>query len=841
MLGRRWPAPLTWVVVYLAVGITGALLQPELGQEPWYPAAAIGVGLLVIRGIRWWPVVLLCDVVVSLVQYREVVGGFVSGTCTAVEIVLVAYLLRRLRFRPTFERPDDMVRLWFAGLVGALLAASAGSGLLRWLDATDRDYWRTWLVWFVGDSTGVLLVGPIVLLLAQPHWLQQLRALRGPRAAEVRFVIAASYALVIGYFAVTRVHEFEVGQAAPFTLCLTPLLWVAVRGGMLRTTMVVGTFDFIALASYQLFAHGARGGARPDNVDMVTMQMVVLSVGLASMGIAVSIDAAQRMHRQVTALVEASPFAILSADREGVLMSWNRAAERIFGYTAAEAVGGIPPILFDEESYHRRRTAAVVPQSQIVEYRHKDGRTVVSRLSATRNPTSEPGWTMMALIEDVTSEVAERSAQATLTAAVEQAGESIVVTTPEPAIFYANPAALASSGYMLEEVIGQNPRVFKSGRQDDAFYDRMWATLTAGEVWEGVLVNKRKDGSLYEERSTIAPVTDDNGKLIAYVAVKHDLSRERLLESDLARSLTIRGTALGVMAGVERKSSASETAAALCASIAAVSGLDSMVVALDSDGNMTTVGAAGAAMSPLIGQTLSAAHTELYREMIARGPFVGSAERQHEAASPWTIHLQQQGLTATMFTAICSDRRLVGMLILATTTHNGAEWMRENLALGQELGAFARVLIGAQIDNDLELARRRGELQAIIDHHRFPSCVPVLPRPVHARRAELRGADSLRRRRAPRPRVRGRLACGPWPRAGGRVCACCSRGGESSPRCAAAQPQLLTGGDHQRCRGGPRRRIGFAHRHRGHRTRPHRRLRRAAPSARSVQCEGLGR
>ena len=135
-----------------------------------------------------------------------------------------------------------------------------------------------------------------------------------------------------------------------------------------------------------------------------------------------------------------------------------------------------------------------------------------------------------------------REHQDLLNAAFAQVGESIVITTPEPVIVYANPAALASSGYSLDEVLGQNPRLFKSDQQDAAFYERMWAGLLAGQRWEGVLVNKRKDGILYEERCAIGPVYGGDGALIAYVSVKHDLTHQRMLEADLQRTLGCRSS-----------------------------------------------------------------------------------------------------------------------------------------------------------------------------------------------------------------------------------------------------------------------------------------------------------
>ena len=110
--------------------------------------------------------------------------------------------------------------------------------------------------------------------------------------------------------------------------------------------------------------------------------------------------------------------------------------------------------------------------------------------------------------------------QTLLSKAIDQASESIVVTDPDATILYANPSALRTSGYLLEEVLGANPRLFHSELHDPTFFQIMWAHLLGGDAWHGTLVNRRKNGELYEEDTTISPIHDAEGHLTAYVAVK---------------------------------------------------------------------------------------------------------------------------------------------------------------------------------------------------------------------------------------------------------------------------------------------------------------------------------
>jgi signal transduction histidine kinase/CheY-like chemotaxis protein len=85
-------------------------------------------------------------------------------------------------------------------------------------------------------------------------------------------------------------------------------------------------------------------------------------------------------------------------------------------------------------------------------------------------------------------------------------------------------------------VLGKNPRVLKSGRQDDEFYRTMWKTIGSGAVWTGRFTNRKKDGALYEEDATISPLRDSAGKIKGYVALKRDVSERIQLENQFRQA-----------------------------------------------------------------------------------------------------------------------------------------------------------------------------------------------------------------------------------------------------------------------------------------------------------------
>ena len=134
---------------------------------------------------------------------------------------------------------------------------------------------------------------------------------------------------------------------------------------------------------------------------------------------------------------------------------------------------------------------------------------------------------------DITERKRAEEAHARLATAVEQAAEAIVITDTSGQILYVNPAFEKTSGYPRTEAVGRNPRMLKSGKHDSAFYHQMWDSVGQGKVWSGRIINKKKNGALYEEEMTISPIRDSAGKIINYVAVKRDVTQEVALEEQL--------------------------------------------------------------------------------------------------------------------------------------------------------------------------------------------------------------------------------------------------------------------------------------------------------------------
>jgi PAS domain S-box-containing protein len=120
-----------------------------------------------------------------------------------------------------------------------------------------------------------------------------------------------------------------------------------------------------------------------------------------------------------------------------------------------------------------------------------------------------------------------------LSRAVEQSPVSVVITDTEGTIEYVNPKFTQLTGYTLEEARVQNPRILKSGRTSESVYRDLWTTIRAGETWQGEFWNKKKNGDLYVEAVSISPITNEEGVITHFVAVKEDITARKQAEETL--------------------------------------------------------------------------------------------------------------------------------------------------------------------------------------------------------------------------------------------------------------------------------------------------------------------
>lgn len=268
-------------------------------------------------------------------------------------------------------------------------------------------------------------------------------------------------------------------------------------------------------------------------------------------------DALAESEAKFKALFDAARVAIIVLDRD-VILDCNPHAEHMFARDKATLLGLSPPHLSPEyqpdgrlssERAAEHITAALAGTPQFFEWTHlrPDGTTFATDVSLNRVDLHGV-MRLQAVVRDVT---ARKQAEAELRlhgAALDAAANAIVITSRDGTIVWANPAVYASSGYAPSEVVGRNPRdLFKSGAHDSGFYADLWRTLLAGDVWQGEIVNRRKDGALRTEDMTITPIKDGHGVTTHFVAVKQDITERKQLEQQFLRGQRLES--IGLLAG----------------------------------------------------------------------------------------------------------------------------------------------------------------------------------------------------------------------------------------------------------------------------------------------------
>jgi len=196
------------------------------------------------------------------------------------------------------------------------------------------------------------------------------------------------------------------------------------------------------------------------------------------------------------------------------------------------------PRFYAPESWERLKVVIAravelgVPYDLDLEMIRADGTTcsTTTRGEAARGPDGAVEK-LRGTVLDISDRKRAESRLRLQSAALDAASHSMVLTDRNGTIEWVNPAFTSATGYTTEEVIGQNPRLLKSGVHDRTLYKNLWDTILAGESWHGELTNRRKDGGLVVEDVTITPVKNAGGEVTNFIAIKQDLTKAKQLEA----------------------------------------------------------------------------------------------------------------------------------------------------------------------------------------------------------------------------------------------------------------------------------------------------------------------
>lgn len=248
------------------------------------------------------------------------------------------------------------------------------------------------------------------------------------------------------------------------------------------------------------------------------------------------------------AIADSAVAGIIFSDHEGKVVYCNQSTLQIFGFSQEELLGNTVEILMPETIRNFYRSQPVPTKisdmhfhsGKIIETvgKKKNGQLIPIEVSLSSWQGQESLF-FTAFIMDITERKNGEKNLRLLNAAAEAVANGIVITDKNGNITWANPAFTELTGYKAEDVLGQNPRLLRSGVQGDAFYAELWATISAGHRWHGELVNKRADGTLYNEEMSISPVFNADAEIDHFVAVKQNIDARKRQEFEREITLSV--------------------------------------------------------------------------------------------------------------------------------------------------------------------------------------------------------------------------------------------------------------------------------------------------------------
>jgi len=227
--------------------------------------------------------------------------------------------------------------------------------------------------------------------------------------------------------------------------------------------------------------------------------------------------------------------SVITMDLAGFITGWNKGAERLFGYSAAEAQGRNILFLYADENsedilFHDAFTDHGSREME-VRRRRKSGEVFWASLSLSlirdehNHPTGIIGY-----LTDITDRLAAEERLHLNARIFEQADEGIVITDAEERIVSINAAFSRITGYEAHEVLGQTPRLLKSGHHDAAFYRDMWSRILTTGSWQGEIWDRRKNGDEYPKWASIAAVKNSQGAITHYFSIFTDITERKRAE-----------------------------------------------------------------------------------------------------------------------------------------------------------------------------------------------------------------------------------------------------------------------------------------------------------------------
>lgn len=240
---------------------------------------------------------------------------------------------------------------------------------------------------------------------------------------------------------------------------------------------------------------------------------------------------------KLTTIVKSSDDAIFNRDLNGIIQSWNKGAEKLYGYTAKEMIGQSINIICPSNKMGEikkiiNNIRKDIPMKRLRTTRlNKYGKeiNVLLNISPIKNKAGKIVGSItiarnIAKLRQATYDLPKLANVAKYTA------DGVFITDRRGIIQYVNPAFEKITEFSKKEAIGQTPRIIKSGHHDKSFYRKLWDTIISGGTFRKTMVNKKKNGEIFYVDHTITPVKDKSGTITHFVGIWKDITEQMQLE-----------------------------------------------------------------------------------------------------------------------------------------------------------------------------------------------------------------------------------------------------------------------------------------------------------------------
>jgi two-component system cell cycle sensor histidine kinase/response regulator CckA len=533
-----------WVGAYLVAALYVDALHATVGSSVWYAPLAIGIGLLLRHGLRWWPLILAMEAGLAWVHPGDGLGagqpGIASAIASTAEAFVGAWLASRLRLDRGFA--DDALGIVALAVVTAAIGATTGAALILLAPAAAdaADYWVT--SW-IGDVAAITTVLPVVLLILRPEVEARHASARRGWQVELVLLLGAAVA-VVALATVVSIVDPVHGGGFRF-LWVVPVLWASIRFDRWATAVVVALIATVSCAALLPLAE------QLDLVDLVGIQLTLIASSMIGFVVAATLAARRRAIDDLEVALRAldaselryetlfagSPLIqFLVEPSTAALVDANEAAAAFYGWPVKELrtmnVGDLstaaPSVILGVMGESATRDIHVLS-----EHRLADGE--LRQVEVLTGPVVLGGRVLVhSVIRDVTAEAAARTEMARLAAVVGSSAEGIVTTDLDGRITGWNPAAELLYGY---------PRADVQGRDIDAVLgptgasrEELARTVRDGRsIRYGEVVRRTAGGDPVPVDLTISPIIQD-GTVVGMSRISHDLRHVLEAQERLERS-----------------------------------------------------------------------------------------------------------------------------------------------------------------------------------------------------------------------------------------------------------------------------------------------------------------